>query len=251
MSRTARTVAFLVGAGAVAAVFVVAVLGLPAFGGDVHPYRDASVPAALDRSSPNAVSAIVFDQRAIDTLGELVILLGSVVGAATLLRLAEDERTDPDADEAAPLPTARLIGFLLLPVSLVLGANVIAHGHLTPGGGFQGGVVLATGLHLLYVAGTYRALRRLRPLSWYHFAEATGTGAFVLVGCAGLLVGQQFLANVLPFGQSGALFSSGTVVVLSVAVGLEVAGGVVVLLAQFLEQAISVRPDRTPERTPA
>jgi hypothetical protein len=34
--------------------------------------------------------------------------------------------------------------------------------------------------------------------------------------------------------------------VLSVAVGLEVAGGVVVLLAQFLEQAISVRPERTP-----
>jgi multicomponent Na+:H+ antiporter subunit B len=133
----------------------------------------------------------------------------------------------------------------------VLGANVIAHGHLTPGGGFQGGVVLATGLHLLYVAGRYRALRRLRPLSWYHFAEAAGTGAFVLVGCAGLLVGQRFLTNVLPFGQSGALFSSGTVAVLSVAVGLEVAGAVVVLLAQFLEQAISVRTERTPGRTPA
>jgi multicomponent Na+:H+ antiporter subunit B len=251
MSRTARTVLFLLGAGAFAAVFVVAVFGLPDFGGDVHPYRDASVPAALHRSSPNAVSAIVFDQRAIDTLGELTILLGSVVGAATLLRLAEDERTGPDTDEAAPLPTARLVGFLLLPVSLVLGANVIAHGHLTPGGGFQGGVVLATGLHLLYVAGNYRALRRLRPLSWYHFAEAAGTGAVVLVGCAGLLAGQQFLANVLPYGQSGALFSSGTVAVLSVAVGLEVAGGVVVLLAQFLEQAISVRSRKTPGRTPA
>jgi multicomponent Na+:H+ antiporter subunit B len=68
----------------------------------------------------------------------------------------------------------------------------------------------------------------------------------VLVGCAGLVAGQQFLANVLPQGETGALFSSGTVVVLSVAVGLEVAGGVVILLAQFLQQAISVSTERTP-----
>jgi multicomponent Na+:H+ antiporter subunit B len=249
MSRRTRTILFLVAAGLFASVFVIAAFGLPAFGGDVHPYRDASVPAALARSAPNVVSALVFDQRGIDTMGELTIVLGSVVGAATLLRLADDEReardTDTDSNSRpGPLPLARLLGFVLLPVALVLGVNVVVHGHLTPGGGFQGGVVLATGLHLLYVAGDYRALRRLRPLSWYHQAEAAGTGAYVLVGCAGLLVGRQFLANVLPYGQSGALFSSGTVAVLSVAVGVEVAGGVVVLLAQFLEQAISVRTER-------
>jgi multicomponent Na+:H+ antiporter subunit B len=192
------------------------------------------------------VSALVFDQRGIDTLGEMTIVFGSVLGAATLLRLAGDERIGSDADEPTPLPVARLFGFLLLPVALVLGVNVVVHGHLTPGGGFQGGVVLATGLHLLYVAGSYRALRQIRPLSWYHYAEAAGTGAYVLVGCAGLVAGQRFLANFLPQGETGALFSSGTVAVLSVAVGLEVAGGVVILLAQFLQQAISVRTERTP-----
>jgi len=246
VNRTTRLVLFLLGAGVFAVVFVVAAFGLPDFGAAVHTYRDASVPAALDRATPNVVSALVFDQRGIDTLGEVTIVFGSVLGAATLLRLAQDERTGPDADEPTPLPVARLFGFVLLPVALVLGVNVVVHGHLTPGGGFQGGVVLATGLHLLYVAGSYRALRRVRPLSWYHYAEAAGTGAYVLVGCAGLVAGQRFLANFLPLGETGALFSSGTVAVLSVAVGLEVAGGVVILLAQFLQQAISVSTERTP-----
>jgi multicomponent Na+:H+ antiporter subunit B len=244
VSRSARTLLFLAGAGVFAVVFVVAAFGLPDFGASVHTYRDASVRAALDEATPNAVSALVFDQRGIDTMGEVTIVLASVLGVATLLRLADDEHTGPDADEPEPLPVARLLAFVLLPVALVLGANVIAHGHLTPGGGFQGGVVLATGLHLLYVAGSHRALRRLRPLAWYHHAEAAGTGAIVLVGCAGMLAGQQFLTNFLPHGQTGALFSTGTVALLSLAVGVEVAGGVVVLLAQFLEQALSVRKER-------
>jgi multicomponent Na+:H+ antiporter subunit B len=245
VSRSARTWLFLAGAGVFAVVFVLAAFGLPDFGGAVHTYRDASVRAALDQATPNVVSALVFDQRGVDTMGEVTIVLGSVLGVATLLRLADDERTGPDADEPEPQPVARLLAFVLLPVALVLGVNVIVHGHLTPGGGFQGGVVLATGLHLLYVAGSYRALRRLRPLSWYHHAEAAGTGVIVLVGCAGMLAGHQFLTNVLPHGSTGALFSTGTVAVLSLAVGLEVAGGVVVLLAQFLQQALSVRKEST------
>src|SRR5690349_10940589 len=96
-------------------------------------------------------------------------------------------------------------------------------------------------MHLLYVAGSYRALRRLRPLSWYTYAEALGAGAFVGMGCAGMVAGGAFLSNVLPRGAFGDLFSAGTVGVLNVVVGVAVAGGIVVLLAQFLEQAVAVR----------
>jgi multicomponent Na+:H+ antiporter subunit B len=115
------------------------------------------------------------------------------------------------------------------------------HGHLTPGGGFQGGVVLATGLHLLYVAGSYPALRRLRPLNWYEYGEAAGMGGVVALGIAGLVSGAGFLANVLPTGRFGALVSAGTVPLFSVAIGVEVASGVVVLLAGFLEQDLATR----------
>ncbi len=241
MSRRARWVVFWLGGLGVAALFVLAVLRLPEFGGLVHHYRDLSVPAAMGRSSPNVVSSINFDQRALDTLGEETILLGSVVGAAALLRPSKDEKERLDKDEGRVLEATKLLGYLLLPVTLIVGADVVTHGHLTPGGGFQGGVVLATGLHLLYVAGSYQMLRRLRPVSWYELAESAGAGAFVVLGFVGLFLSGSFLANVLPLGPLGDLFSSGSVFALNVAVGAEVTSGVVVLLARFLAQALSVR----------
>ncbi|MFI9383396.1 MnhB domain-containing protein [Kutzneria sp. NPDC052558] len=244
MSRRARWIVFWLGAGGVAVLFALAVLRMPEFGGLLHPYRDLSVPAAIARSAPNVVSALNFDQRGLDTLGEETILLGSVVGAASLLRTSPDEGERLADNEGRVLEATRLLGYVLLPVTLVLGVDIVTHGHLTPGGGFQGGVVLATGVHLLYVAGSYRMLRRLRPLSWYKLAEALAAGAFVVLGITGLLLAGSFLANVLPYGALGDLFSSGTVFVLNVAVGAEVASGMVVLLAQFLAQALSVREVR-------
>ena len=246
MTRSVRLAVFLAGGAGLGVMLVLTFLRLPEFGGTLHTYRDASVAVALRQVTPNAVSSVNFDQRALDTLGEEIILLGSVIGAATLLRLGSGERRRLRSTVDTALPSTRLLGYLLLPVAVLLGLDVIAHGHLTPGGGFQGGVVLATGVHLSYVAGSYRALRRLRPLDWYTYAESAGAAAFVALGCAGMLAGSAFLANFLPHGGFGALVSAGTVPLLSAAVGVEVAAGVVVLLAQFLEQAIAVRAEGEP-----
>jgi multicomponent Na+:H+ antiporter subunit B len=232
---------FWIGAAGFGVLGVLAMLRMPGFGGFVHPYRDLSVPAAIGRSAANVVSSLNFDQRALDTLGEETILLASVVGAASLLRPSPGERELSPTKEDHTMEAIRLLGYLLLPMTLMVGLDVVAHGHLTPGGGFQGGVVLATGVHLLYVAGSYRMLKKLRPLSWYKLAEALGAGAFIVLGAAGLLLAGAFLANLLPYGAYGDLFSSGTVVVLNIAVGAEVTSGVVVLLAQFLAQVLSVR----------
>jgi len=241
MNRTARLVVFALGAGALAVLFVAALLKMPAFGADVHPYRDATMIAALLRRAPNVVTSINFDQRGLDTFGEETILLASVVGATTLLRPGSDERRRTPPGDGRMLHATRLAGYVLLPVTLIVGADVVVHGHLTPGGGFQGGVVLATGLHLAYVAGRYPALRRLRPLDWYEYGEATGMGAVVALGIAGLVAGAGFLANILPTGIFGSLVSAGTVPLFSVAIGIEVASGVVVLLAGFFEQDLAVR----------
>jgi multicomponent Na+:H+ antiporter subunit B len=240
MNQTARLVVFAVGGVTLAVLLGFAVVRMPAFGEAAHPYRDAAVAAALLRHTPNVVSSVNFDQRGLDTFGEETILLASVLGAATLLRRGQAEKTTgTPRDEGRVLQATRLSGYVLLPVTLMIGADVVVHGHLTPGGGFQGGVVLATGLHLLYVAGSYPALRRLRPLNWYEFGEAAGMGAVVTLGIAGLVAGAGFLANILPVGQFGQLVSTGTVPLFSVAIGVEVASGVVVLLAQFLDQYLT------------
>ncbi|TNC23814.1 sodium:proton antiporter [Amycolatopsis alkalitolerans] len=217
---------------------------VPPFGGDWHPYRDSAVAAALSRQAPNVVTSVNFDQRGLDTFAEEAILLASVIGAVTLLRPAADERARRPPGAGHVLQSTRLAGYLLLPVSLLLGADIVVHGHLTPGGGFQGGVVFGTGLHLMYLAGSYPALRRLRPLHWYEYGEAVGMGAVVALGVAGLAAGAGFLANVLPTGQFGQLVSAGTVPLFSIAIGIEVASGVVVLLAGFLEQDLAIATRR-------
>ena len=244
MSRVVRAVVCLVGLAGTAALYLAAVLRMPAFGDLTHPLRDAAAAAAGQRQTVNIVSAVNYDQRAIDTLVEETLLLGAVVGAAALLRPDPDERERTVVrDPETLLEVTRLFGYLLLPVTLLLGTSVVLHGALTPGGGFQGGVVLGTALHLTYLAGDHRALRRVRPLAVATSGEAAGTAAFVAVGLAGVATGSGFLANVLPVGTAGALLSAGTVPLLSAAVGVEVASGVVVLLAGFLEQALrSPRP---------
>lgn len=246
MTPRGRFLVFGLGAAGLAVLFAFAVAGLPPFGTADHPYRDLAVPAAVQHHTANVVSSVNFDQRALDTLGEEVILLGAVVGAAALLRPIRHEAARPAAPGGRVLDGVALASYLLLPITMVIGLDVVVHGHVTPGGGFQGGVVLATALHLLYLAGRYESLSRLRPLTWYVWTEGLGAAAFAGVGLAGLAAGGRFLANILPFGSFQNLLSAGTVPILNVATGAAVAGGAVVLLAQFLAQAIGTteRPDR-------
>jgi multicomponent Na+:H+ antiporter subunit B len=239
VTRTARTTVFLVAAAVFAAVFTVACTELPHFGTRSHPYGSRAVAAALHHRTANVISAINFDQRALDTLGEESILFGAVLGAVALLRRARDEdRADPEPGQV--LPSTLLLGAGLLPVTALVGAYVIAHGQLSPGGGFQGGVVLATGLHLAYVAADYRVLRRIRPLAVFAALDAVGAGAFSALGLAGLIASAAYLQNVLPLGTFNQLSSAGLVPLLNAAVGVEVASGVIVLLAQFLDQAVEI-----------
>ncbi|WAP59511.1 MnhB domain-containing protein [Streptomyces sp. S465] len=239
MSARLRLWVFLVGAAGFAALFAVACFGLPSFGSGYHPYGVRAVHAALGHHTANVIASVNFDLRAFDTLGEETILFAAVLGAVVLLRQTQDEhRTTPEP--AVVHPRVRRFALLTLPLALLVGLYVIAHGQISPGGGFQGGVVAATALHLLYVAADYRALERVRPLALYEVGEAVGEAAYVVTGLAAVLAGSAFLANVLPFGTLATLSSGGTVPVLNAAVGLEVASGVVVLLARFLDQAVEI-----------
>lgn len=240
MSRRVRLLVFLIGGAAVAALLSLAFLDMPHFGRSEHLYRDLAVPAAVRHSTANVVSAVNFDQRAVDTFGEETILIASVVGAAALLRPAKGETKRRAPDTERILESTRLVGYLLLPVTLMIGLDVVGHGQLTPGGGFQGGVVLATGLHLLYVAGSYPALDRLRPLELFDVLDALGAATFAAIGLAGIAIAGSFLTNMISFGSLGQLFSAGTVPVLNVAVGMEVFAAMVAILAKFLEQDITV-----------
>lgn len=242
MTRTARTWVLGVGMAAFGFCLTVALLGLPHFGTVVHAYRDLAITAAVQHVTPNAVSSVNFDQRPLDTFGEETILLASVIGAAALLRPSKEEQDHAPSLTGRVLEPTRMLGYVALPATLLVGIDLVTHGHLTPGGGFQGGVVIATGVHLLYVAGSYPALDRLRPVTWFEHGEAVGAGAFACLGLAGVATSAAFLTNMFATGTFGRFFSSGTVPLFNAAVGLEVTSGVIVLLAKFLEQAILLGP---------
>jgi multicomponent Na+:H+ antiporter subunit B len=96
----------------------------------------------------NIVTSVVLAYRGVDTLGELAILFTAATAVGLLLEHSHNtSRHDPDAGFIL-----RHAADLLFPLLLVVGLFIIVHGHLTPGGGFQGGVVLAAAFFLPLLA---------------------------------------------------------------------------------------------------
>jgi multicomponent Na+:H+ antiporter subunit B len=194
------------------------------------------------RHVANAVNGITYDLRGLDTLGEELILFLAALGTAVLLRRGRGETIDEAAeDEARPQVAGlvRIAGALLVGPVIVLGIYIVAHGHLGPGGGFQGGVLLAGALLLVYAAGQVVGLERVEPLSLVEVADAAGALAYALVAVGGLVFAGTALYNFLPLGTTGQMASSGTILVLSVAVGVEVTGAVALILTELLDQALT------------
>src|SRR5439155_18029170 len=188
MSRNVRLGLFAAAGAMLAALLVWALTGLPAFGDFQGEYGQIlNNVAGHERHVTNVVSSVVFDYRGFDTLGEEFILFTAVMGVALLLREARDDRERP-RDEARS-DAVRAVGLLLVAPTVVVGLFVVAHGYLTPGGGFQGGVGVAGGLVLLYAAGRYRGYRAASPHGLIDFAEGTGAGGYAAVGVAARFAG--------------------------------------------------------------
>ena len=249
MTPRARLWLFAVPAAGVAALLVWSFTGLPSFGHYRGPYGNViNAETASQRHATNAVAAVNFDYRGFDTIGEELILFASVIGVSALLRLQRREH-----EVSSPLDHARshastegadsvaVVCMALVAPLVLLGLYIVVHGHLTPGGGFQGGVILASAALMVFLAGRYITFRQLSPKTLLDAGEGTGAGGFVLVGFVGMLAGAAFLENVLPLGQTGKVFSAGTLPVINLSVGLEVGAGLLLVMWEFLEQALVVR----------
>jgi multicomponent Na+:H+ antiporter subunit B len=200
-----------------------------------------------ERHITDAITDVNFDIRGFDTLGEEFIMFISVMGAALLLRRQGDEleqwpKDTADTRKAPPMSDAvRVFGIALIGPVVVFGIYIVTHGQLTPGGGFQGGVILASALWMVYLAGDYPTQKRVSPQPLVETSEAVGAGGYAVIGAGCMLLGGAFLQNVLPLGQVGSIWSGGTVVPIDLAVGLEVSGGFAVLLMAYLEETLVLR----------
>lgn len=193
-------------------------------------YAERTAP---DLGAANLVTAIVISYRGLDTLGEVTVLFlaAAIVGlvlAGSGSRSGSRPRADPGAEpgakdrSGAPVPVGELLttgSHLLTPMILLLGVYVFANGHLTPGGGFQGGAILASATLLLLLA------EPLKRLSHRLIAGLEALSGLLFVGIAllGLVLGGGFLDNrILPLGTLGNLFSAGAIPLISALIGLKV-----------------------------
>ena len=113
-----------------------------------------------------------------------------------------------------------------LTVGLILlyGIYIVLHGHISPGGGFAGGVIIALSfVHLMLAYGKDVALRKLSKAATSFFE---GAGALLFLGLALLgFAGGAFFLNVLGKGEPFHLFSAGTIPLANIAISLKVGAG--------------------------
>lgn len=245
MKKKTRIRFFLICACVLAAVFIAGVRNLPPVGHYRGPYGDVvnalSVP---ERHVTDAVTLVNFDVRGFDTLGEEYILFTSVMAVVLLLRIQSDEprqQRDDRAPQRKPMEMSdavRVVALILTAVITLFGIYVVVHGQLTPGGGFQGGIVLATGPLLLYLAGEYENFKKAVPRRLVHIGEALGACGYALVGLGCMAAGGAFLQNILPLGSTGSIISGGTIPIIDISVGLEVSGGIALVLIVYLEETL-------------
>src|SRR4051794_28451380 len=242
MSRRVRIALAIPAVALLAGLLVYAVTQLPA--PDAPPQRSARLSTSVavhERHVTDTVAGVTFDLRGLDTLGEELILFVAALGAAVLLRAqrSEHEEEDEEGERPPAMPgPVRALGFALVGPLLVFGAYIVSHGHLTPGGGFQGGVILAAALLLAYLANQVLPGEAAHTVGALEVTHALGAAAFALVAVGGLVFAGAALANFIALGVSGHLLSGGTILVLQVAVGVEVASAVTLILTEMLDQTM-------------
>jgi multicomponent Na+:H+ antiporter subunit B len=220
-----------------------AVAGLPHFGASRGPYeRRFAIEAVRSRQATNLDAFVNFDYRGFDSLGEEYIFLVAIAGFSLLLAERRGKTSGaprppvPSRAAMAPDPAVRVFALVFSPVCILFGSYMVVHGQLTPGGGFQGGVAIATGTLALWFGSGYERYMRILPKTPVEAFETLGALGYVGLGAFALLSGGAFMQNVLPLGKAGALFSSGTIDVLNILVGMAISGGFIVLFAEFLKE---------------
>ncbi len=216
------------------ALLVWGMAGLPGFGRYPGPYGDLINAVALaERHVTNFPTAVIFDYRGFDTMGEEYILFTSVTILLVILRGRKESSRGTRAWGGFSEPVA-WAGWLVAGFTAVFGVYTVLHGQLTPGGGFHGGVILATLFLMVFLTYEAHVFHRLFPKALLEALEAVGAGGYVLIGLAPLLVGREFLTNVLPLGTIGDIRSGGTIAALNLLVGVEVAAAFALLVTEFI-----------------
>jgi multicomponent Na+:H+ antiporter subunit B len=182
-----------------------------------------------ETGAANIVTSVVVSYRGLDTLGEVTVLFVAALGVGVML-FAGGAKGQREA--VAPSVIVVTGARLLFPLILLFGIYIFLHGHLTPGGGFQGGAVIASGFLLLYLADLEQSTSR----GQFTAGESLGGLTFVVVGLLGIAFSGYFLDNFLPKGRPNVLLSAGVIPVIYVAIGIKVGSELARIIGDLMER---------------
>jgi multicomponent Na+:H+ antiporter subunit B len=178
----------------------------------------------------NIVTSVVINYRGFDTLGEVTVLFIASIGIGAALTTSVKRETRKTQPASPVLYTGCR---LLFPLILVFGSYIFIHGHLSPGGGFQGGAIIASGFLLVYLGCRERRISRVAS----NLAESLGGLLFVVIGLLGLAFGGYFLLNFLPKGTANTLFSAGIIPIIYIAIGFKVGSELSSIIDNLIEDS--------------
>ena len=194
--------------------------------------------------APNLVTAVVVSYRGLDTLGEVTVLFISAAGVGLLLRRTRRKDDDEDLEQGdreeetagVHKPASEIVETateLLLPMVILFGIYVFLNGHLSPGGGFQGGAIIASGTMFLLLALPESHISR----TMIAIIESMSGFSYVVTGVLGVIMAGGFLDNrIMDLGSYGALFSAGAIPLIYVFVGLKVGFELSAVLDRFRKE---------------
>lgn len=131
----------------------------------------------------------------------------------------------------------RILTRKLIPFIFLYGLYLVSFGHITPGGGFQGGVVLGSGIILLVISQGLERAGRLISIKGLGVSEALMLASLIIIGVFGIIFGKYFL-SVLIAPTKGLLHPSVRMItLLDLIIGFKVGAGIAVI---FYSLALAV-----------
>lgn len=225
--------------GALGLVLLAAGAGLPLYGDPTAPaslhvsddYVRGSMP---DAHTPNIVTTMIADYRGFDTLGETMVVFSAGLACMLLLRTPVRGRLPalarPKGNVITDVATRAMI-----PMIQLFALYVVFHGHYSPGGGFQGGALIATTVLLARMVLGFDRSQALFPTSLGTPLGLAGIAVYAGVGAAALLLGGSALDySYLPLDLPKDMLRNWGILFVEIGVALGVAGTLVSIFDDLL-----------------
>ncbi len=201
--------------------------------------------------SYNLVSAVYLGYRIFDTVGEIIVLIASVIGTVAvfsaagavlaegyeidLRNMSDREKQEIMDDSSFTLPGEKrhthalrthlleVVTGVLGPVVVLFGFYIMVYGHSSPGGGFQGGVIIASGIVFLALGNRMESSTMLTRPPVLERIESAAFLVLALASFGGMFTGTGFFGDFL---KEFALYPAGFMMIMKVSIGLIVGAGI-------------------------